>query len=331
MPTLKRRFRKAIGSDRWKGLAMTAFEALLREKHVIPRGFFEAIASAAGALLRAYWHFPLNPWRGTIRAAIAIGARGRSPSWIYSNLVDATISTGLGFLQAHVKGVDSVLPRIRFAPGSREKIESMAARYGRGIIVIPHCVGGIFSAALFARKFPTLILSKGPKNQRRADVQRRFMEPLGLNLLVLDRNSAVAAARQFMKALKEGHFIVGTCDLDYRRDDSLPSTMFGLEVNLPSWPARFARQAKAPIIPGYAAVEGGRVTIIIGDPIVERDLEKATRAWAAAFERFILNRPWDWAFLADLKWGRNLRRSARSGWRIDRHRPPTQPSLEKSR
>jgi lauroyl/myristoyl acyltransferase len=310
---VNRAWRKRIGFGAAKGLAVRLFDFILLFRNVIPRFVFRIFLQSVVLFFKTTWFLPFHPWRAAAKNLLHLGAAGRSPREIFFQLVDGCRFVALAFLDAHRNGVESVLPRIRITENAHRIFEDVAREGGKAIVVLPHVLAGIFSAALITTKYKTLILSRGPRVPKRAEIQRKFMAPLGLKLLVLDRTSPVLAARQFLTAIKAGHLIVGTTDLNYKRDDSVETTVFGETVHFPSWPARFSRQTRAPILPGYVRIRDGFAEVDLAEPIRERDVASATRAWAAAFEKMILSSPQDWAFLCDRRWGQLLRRAARRG------------------
>jgi lauroyl/myristoyl acyltransferase len=313
--------RRFHGFDRLKGAGVRVLGFAMLFRRRIPRFVFRAFLAAARLGFQSLWFVPFNPWRSAVRSMLRIGGAGESPRRVFFRLFRGAGAVALGFVDAHRRGIGTVLPRLRFSPEAERILRDVAAREGRGILVLPHVTGGILSASLFSKKYPTTILSLGPRPERRAEIQRKFVKPLEIELLVLDRKNPVLVARGILSALKGGRFVVGTTDLNYRREDSIPARMFGQPVDFPTWPARFARQAKVPIIPGFTRVSGGGVEIHMAEPVREEDLALATQAWASAFERMILESPWEWAFLLDRRWGRVLRRAAAEGWRPPDVRP----------
>lgn len=303
---MNRKWKRRIRIDPLKGLAVRILGRALGWNRFVPRPAYVLFLAGASWILKIAWFLPFLPWRRSARNMLRLGARGESPRRIFYRLVDGVRFTALAFLDVHRLGVEAVLPRIRFTPRAKASFDKVQEEGGRAVVVLPHVLGGILSAALVTKRYPTVILSRGPRSEKRAELQRDLMKPLELNLIVLDRTSAVKAARQFLRALKDGNIIVGTTDLIYKREDSVPAVFFGQDVHLPSWPARFGGQARAPIFPGFVRILDGVAEIDLADPIREKDLEKATQAWADAFQAFLLDAPWDWAFLCDLRWGRLL-------------------------
>jgi lauroyl/myristoyl acyltransferase len=326
---LNRAWRKRLGFGAVKGLTVYVFHFALRFRNLVPRFLYSLIIFSGATFFKITWFVPFHPWRMSAANILELGGTGPSPRHVFFKLVDGCRFVATAFLDAHRRGVETVLPRIRITEKARGLFEEVA-RNGKGaIVVLPHVLGGIFSAALITTQYKTLILSRGPRYPKRAEIQRKFMEPLGLKLLVLDRSSAILAARQFLKALKGGHLIVGTTDMDYKREDSVRTTIFGQDVDFPSWPARFSRQTKTPILPGYVRVREGYVEVDLADPIQEKDLSEATDAWALAFERMILQSPQDWAFLCDLRWGKLLQRAVHDRGSKGNSQPETvDPNLE---
>jgi len=308
---VNRKWRKRIGIDRWKGIGVRFLFYMLSLRGALPRPLLRVVLFLGALGFRLAWFVPFNPWREALNNLVHLGARGGSGFRIYSRLLSGASRIALVYLDAHRYGLERILPRIRTTPKANEIFEAVAAEGGKAIVVLPHVPGGVLSAAHVSRKYPLLVLYRSPRDQTRADMQKEFIRPLDLKLLEIHRTNPVVAARQLLGALKGSHIVVGLTDVIYKRDDTIEAVFFGQRVPLPDWPARFARQAKAPILPGYVSIDHGEIVIDLDDPIRERDLVKATQAWAAALERFILREPWEWAFGLDRRWGKVLKQAAR--------------------
>ncbi len=307
----RRKLRRFVGWEKLKEAGVYLLDALLDLSPRLPPGFHENCIAFSCALLRAFYWFPLNPWRKAARDAALLSGRPGRGGEIYRRLVDNLAEVASLFLVVIRSGAAAASGRMGFEEGSAGKIAAVMSEHGAGFLLLPHCVGGVLSAAFFARAVPTVVLSKGPPTPKRAEIQRKFIKMLGVELLVIDDMEKSTVARNILRVIKSGKFIVATTDLMKKTSESIESTFFGRPVHLPSWPARFSAKTGCPIVPGYVSVRNGRLEIRAGDPYVEKDLAAATRRWSSEFEKYILERPEDWAFLFDLRWGKILREASR--------------------
>ena len=65
-----------------------------------------------------------------------------------------------------------------------------------------------------------------------------------------------------------------------------------------------------PVVPCYLAVQGVQIVVRLGGAIVSSDPQAILAHTISFFEREILADPASWAFLADKRWRRMLRRAA---------------------
>jgi lauroyl/myristoyl acyltransferase len=308
----KRKLRRFIGWEKVKEAGVYVVHALLRRTDTTPDRIYLAVIELAGALLKAFYYFPVNPWRRSCTDIVRLGADAPSGKAVYDGLVDKLQETARLFFILLRQGSETARLRMGFDAATTGRIENLRQEYHGGFILLPHCVGGVLSATFFARAVPTVIISKGPPSAKRAQVQREFIEMLGVDLLVIDNVAKSTVARRILRVLKAGKFIVATTDLMKKTDDTIESKLFGQTVHLPSWPARFSAKTGRPILSGYVSVRGENLEIRTSDPFIEKDLTAATWRWAAEFERDILADPSDWAFLFDLRWGKLLREAVKA-------------------
>jgi lauroyl/myristoyl acyltransferase len=307
----KRKLRRFIGWDKAKGAGVMLLARLLRRRGVLPDRFYEAGIELASALLLAFYWFPWNPWRRACRDVCRLAGDGKTGREVYAGLVARLGTVARIFLVLWKEGAEAAARRMGFEPGSEETIRATFEKHRGGFLLLPHCLGGVLSAAYFSRVVPTVILSKGPPSERRAEIQRSFIELLEVELLVLDGMAKSTVARSILRAIRSGRFIVATTDLLKKTDESLEASFFSRPVHLPSWPARFSRKTGRPIVPGYVFVRGDRIEIRAGEPFVEDDMDAATQRWSEAFQKYILEEPSDWGFLFDLRWARVLREAVK--------------------
>jgi lauroyl/myristoyl acyltransferase len=310
--TTRRKLRRFIGWERGKEAGVYVLDFLLKRFDVMPDRFYLGIIELFSAVLSAFYYFPWNPWRSACRDMAILRGRGRGRD-IYVGLVENLAAVGRIYVTLLRHGCERAVEQMGFEDGSLEIARRVSQEYGGGFLLVPHCVGGILSAACFARAVPTVIISKGPPSAKRAEMQRAFIEMLGVELLVIDSMVKSTVARSIFRTVKGGKIIVATTDLMKKTDESLPATFFSQAIHLPSWPARFSKKMKRPIVPCYIFVRDGRLVMRLNEPFVAKSIEEGTERWSRAFQKDILESPADWAFLFDLRWGKLLAASVAGG------------------
>ncbi len=241
-----------------------------------------------------------------------LGARATSPRALLLGVFDRMATVSQLYLRVHRDGIEPVLPRLRLGPGSAENLTQTLERYGAILVVTPHCAGSVLGGARLGRDFPARFLVREPKSARRRDMQTEMMAKLEMELLLVRRNSPTHLTRSILGALKDNAIVIGTTDTARPTAGRIPVPMFGVDVHLPVWPARFAARRNVPIVPAYSRVEDGAVITDFLDPIPVTDEQDGTAAWAAVFEQRILACPSDWVFQLDKRWARNLERAVQA-------------------
>ena len=275
----------------------------------LPESLRQPYFRSFGLLGKAYYFTPWNHARRTMDSFCRMTGRSDSRD-IYFRMVDNLLFAASAFSRLMSDGTDSVVNMVTFDEPSAVRAEAVRAKYGAGILVVPHCAASVLSAAGFGRRYPALVLVRESRSVRRQLVMRRYFDKLGQELLFVRHTDPSAVARGILRALHEKKFVIGTTDLARNGADTVEVKFFGQPVTLPAWPARFSARRKIPILPGYIRVSGGRIVLSCDEPFIEPDAVAATQRWAAYFEKSIRESPADWVFMLDKRWSSVIAKAA---------------------
>lgn len=296
---------------RVKDFSVIPMDWFIRSAPLSPR-MIKASLGTLGFAASAYYSLPGNHLRRTLRNFCRLTGRD-GPGRIFAEVRRNTLQAFSLFTRLVREGADAVAENIVFDEASLALARRARDEYGAGIFVVPHCAGSVLSATRFGREFPSVVLVRESKSERRAAVLRPYFEKLGPELLYVRRADPPAIARGILKALHDKKFIIGTTDLIRKAEDTVEVTMFGQRVHMPAWPARFSARRKAPILPGYIRMQDGKIVLSCDEPYIEKDLAAGTQRWASCFEKNFRQYPADWLFMFDKRWSAVLAQAAEAG------------------
>lgn len=276
-----------------------------------PSGMMRGVLGTFGLAASAYYALPGNHLRRTLRNFCRLTGR-TDPDPIFADFRRNTLMAFHLFTRLVREGADAVAGHIVFDEPSLARARRARDEYGCGIFVVPHCAGSVLSATRFGREFPSVVLVRESKSDRRAAILRPYFEKLGPELLFVRRSEPTAVARGILKALHEKKFIIGTTDLIRKTDDTVEVTVFGQRVHMPAWPARFSARRKVPILPGYIRMQDGKIVLSCDEPYIEKDLTASTQIWASCYEKSFRQYPADWVFMFDKRWSAVIAKAAAS-------------------
>jgi len=276
---------------------------LLKGTAPLPGPLRRAIFGCAGLAWKGYYFVPGNHMRRTASELCAVIGRD-DPRRIYFEMMNkvAVVADAFGRLLRH--GPEAVAEMTGFDEGGARPFREAYEQRGGAIVVAPHCVGSVLSAAGFGKTFPTVLLVRESRSEARSALLREYLERLGPEVVFVRRARPQTVTRHILRALRERKLIVGTTDLLRHQEDTVAAEMFGQPVWLPGWPARFAARRKVPIVPAYIRTEPGRVRVLGDEPYIEEDVARSTQRWASFFERSIRAHPSDWVFMFEKRWAR---------------------------
>jgi lauroyl/myristoyl acyltransferase len=274
-----------------------------------PLPVINGIMGGFDLLARLHYRLPANHMRRTLESFCRLTGRDDA-----ARLFSEFRRNFLGALSLYARlvreGTDAVVDKIVFDEESLRMARKAHEVYSCGIFVVPHCAGSVLSASGFGREFPSVVLVRESKSEKRAMIFRQYFEKLGPEIFYVRRNDPASIARGILRALHDKKFIIGTTDLARKTADTVPVTVFGEQVHMPSWPARFSARRNVPIIPAYVRMQDGGFVVSCDEPYIEKDLTASTQRWTSCFEENFRRFPSDWLFMFDKRWSRIIERAA---------------------
>lgn len=278
-----------------------------------PDGTADAVFRLAGAVAKLLYFLPGgHPRRTAMRFA---RVRGHDDARrVYFQTIDKLVRV-LGLCRGLMRHDGDYIGRqFRLEDDARGVVERARREDGAAILVVPHCVGSVMGMAGFCRTVPSLVLLRESRDPGRAAVIRRYLDRLGVDTCDVRRTDATTVAYHILHALQAGKVVVGTTDVIRRKPDTVPVRMFGQQVWVPNWPARFSARRGVPIVPAYVRLDEHGLTMQAGPSFVAgRDLSAASQQWADYFEACFRAYPADWVFQFDKRWAGVLAAAARQG------------------
>jgi lauroyl/myristoyl acyltransferase len=253
---------------------------------------------------------PGNPVVESLNAVSRIAARHgerQDPVVNYRAFLDQIHQAGLGYLELMREGPAVVDRRVEIPP-EVAAIGNEQLSKGRGLVVaVPHNTGGILTTVGFARAFPSRVLLRNSTSPQRDQMMMDLFERLDVDAYLTRNDSPSGMFRACLGALRKGKVLLLTLDnIDPGRASRVDVSMFGRNIPFPSWGARIALQAKAPLVPAWVTTHDGMFRIDAGDAIQDATLEETMQHYASYFERRIIDSPADWLFLGHKRWKRVL-------------------------
>jgi KDO2-lipid IV(A) lauroyltransferase len=198
------------------------------------------------------------------------------------------------------------------------RLDALAGGSG-GILVTPHTAATLPMVQGLGRRYPVTLLVRTTRDRRRSASQHAYYASLGCEIVDARGAGGAAVARKLVRALRAGHLIIGMGDLiasppaASARDGAtelFAAEAFGQTVGVVGWPARFARNARVPLVPAIAVFDAGRIVLHLGPEARGDDPASVTRSWFSAMLDLIRDHPEDWLFALDRRWSRVLTMAA---------------------
>jgi hypothetical protein len=283
-----------------------------RSAGALPDPLAELLLDASAAVARAAWFAPGMPMRHACHDVARL-ARGRGalhdPRAIHHRLVAQMRDVGSLYHQLHRAGREAVLPHLHLRPEQQRMLASLFESDGSFVIAVAHNPAAVLYAMRFAESFPCVVVGKISKRPGSNELLERFFARLEVPFVQASRHERVAFTRRLLEAADEGRAIIAPIDRIDRRKESPTARIFGSDVPFPPWALRIAARRKLPVLPAWITVERGEAWLELGEPIREADPERALQDAIARFEQWIVRDPGSWAFLADRRWRRVMRRA----------------------
>jgi lauroyl/myristoyl acyltransferase len=262
-------------------------------------------------LLRLLYAAPRNPVRESCHQvselAAELGVRHDARK-VYRRFVTQIECAANGYLELMRRGPEAALGRVDLPEEATRTIRDLLDRHGGLLITVPHNVGGFLTSVRLAREIPTRVLARNSTSERRDRLMMEFFERLQIDVYLTRSTHVAGLFRACVSALRGGRVVVATLDnIDPGRKSRLLLPVFGLEIPLPTWGARMAVRAPAPVLPAWVTMIDGFFRLQLGEPIHDAPVDRIIRHYLAYFERRILEDPASWLFLGHKRWCRALR------------------------
>ncbi|OGV75478.1 MAG: hypothetical protein A3K19_29245 [Lentisphaerae bacterium RIFOXYB12_FULL_65_16] len=290
-------------------------------RHGTP-GLQRAVFGSVAVLGKAYYYVPGSHGRRTARDICRVAGR-TDPRQVFSGMMDGlsfALSTFGRILHDKTGAVADLLSLDEHAVATFAEVQKT---YGACIVVLPHCAASLVSAPGLRRNFNMLLLVRESSSETRGRYQEEYFGHFGTDLLFVRRTAPATVARTILGALKDGKFVLALTDrVAYfkgqdtdEKYDTVRVKIFGQDVMLGAWPARFSLKRQVPIVPGYIRLENGRIIGSVAEPYIAKDLISGTQEWVRYFEQSIRQYPADWPFMLDKRWSKIIAAAAAAAHR----------------
>lgn len=291
---------------RVKDLAARPIHGALRMPEWLARTAFGSV----GLVAKSLYFVPGSHVRRTARNFCALTGRD-DPRAMYFDLVNKAARAATLFGRLIREGREAVAGELLMDESVVRTCDELRAGGQGAIFVVPHCVASVLSTAGFAKRYPTVVLLREPRDLQRSAILKQYLEKLGAELFYVRRTEPTTVARGVLRALHDRKFIIGTTDLLRKNEDSTEVQVFGQSIRMVAWPARFAIRRGAPLVPTYVRINAGRIALTISEPYMGETVESATQRWASQFETWFRQYPSDWLFMYDKRWAGVIAEAAR--------------------
>lgn len=307
----------AFSFTRFKDRIWGGFDTGLRRLPHAPDWVQSLAYGSFGGFLTATYALPGAPIRPTARNFAKV--IGRTDPFALHQGFARNMARGMTRMEMLRSGRASDLGALLDIADAEHLDDAMAG--GRGaVLVMPHCHASVAMVRGLAERYPVLMLVRESQKPSRADAQRSYYEHLGCPCLDVRRTPEAKVARAVLKALREGHLVVGVID---RIQDAPPEAepydksrdivrvlAFGQPVGMAGWPVRFAGKIGAPVIPGMVTQTDTAIRLRLSAPVRPDDVLTSTQSLWRSLETMLRQYPEDWLFLYDKHWTRALARAA---------------------
>ena len=269
------------------------------------------------SILWSAYHAPGTPLKSTA-AAFATVLGGDSGRALWSGFVDRFV-WALRRQEALRLGATAETEALFHLP-QKHRLDALMATHGGVVLAMPHCHASLLMVRGLSAQYRVLMLVREPADPARAERMRVYYDNLGAERLDVRNSSSVTVARTVLRALRQGHIVVGTVDRikaapgdgeTYNANDDVNlCTAFGQPIGFPAWPARFADKANVPLVPVMVSLTPDAVTAHLGDPVDCSDQLAGTQACMAGLQAFFEQFPRDWGFVYDKHWTRVMKARA---------------------
>jgi lauroyl/myristoyl acyltransferase len=264
------------------------------------------------ASARLCYGYKRNPLRRACEdvAVLARSAGHRhQPKELYRRFLANILTAARTYRLLIRTGSQTVLERVD-ASEVQQALRERPLSDGKGFILFaPHNLSAVYSGVALAQLMPLLIIARNSKTIRRTRLALDVFERIQARILMVRGSNPIEISRAMFSALDDGQVLAATVD-NVDPGFGIEARIFGVDVEFAPWAARIAARRKVPVVPVFFHSGDDSVRVALGEPLVTDEPAIAIQHYASFFERKILEDPASWAYLADRKWCRVLRRAA---------------------
>lgn len=290
----------------FKDRAWRGYDWSVRMLFRLPTPIVRAGLTSFASILWIGWLLPDGKIRRTFRALSARSGDG-SPAGIYRRFISGFALTLYRFERLR-QGNTAEFGAILDIPED-QRLQEILSR-GGVMLMMPHVHGSLGMAEALAQRYPLTFVVRSAKDDGRAAHQMKYYAHMSCDVLDVRRTDDVAVTRGIIRALRQGRIVLAAGDLVKKapaetfdaRKDLVRVDAFGQPVGALGWPARFAKKAGVPVVPVMVVQREDRLTLLLGDPIDEADLQENTQAWMSGMLDLVCQHPADWTFVLDKQW-----------------------------
>lgn len=264
-------------------------------------------------LMRLLYPLSGNPLRQSCEALCRIAAlKGyeHESKQVYRQYLRNLHGALRNYIDLYRGGIPAVEERVTIAPQDAVRIEQLRQQHGGVVLAVPHNLASAFSGFKINQIWPTLLVARNSSTATRTRIQLAFFERMQVKILMVRAGNPVALSRALLSALDSSHVVAATLDNISTQSNNIEAHIFDQRLGFAPWAAKVAAKRAVPMVPVYFVSAGRSVTARFGEPLFGDDPASLVHRYVAFFQDAIIADPASWAYLADKRWRRVLRRAA---------------------
>lgn len=231
------------------------------------------------------------------------------PDQVYRQLQVNLLGAVDHYFNLYNKGPESILEHVQMPDDASAQINQLIKEHGGVLLMVPHNFGTSFSILEMNQSIPLLLVVRNSPTIERTRIAIDYFTRMQFKILLVRGGNPVKHARSLFSILKSDTAVVATVDRLDRSKDRIDVEMFGTRVGFGPWATRIAARINVPIIPTFCRSRGRELSVVLGSPLISKDLQELTQHYASFFEQNIVEDPASWAFIGDKHWQKVLNRA----------------------
>ena len=264
-------------------------------------------------LARLLHHVPGNPLKQSCTDICKIAARSginHDAGDVYRQFLRNAVAAGRAYRRLLKDGPEAAAQQVDIGEQTVARANEQIAAHGGVLVLCPHNFGSVFSGVKLRQVWPVVVVYRNSATIRRTRLALEVIERMKLRILMVRGGNPFELSRAMFAALKDKRLVAATVDNVHPGDGGQEVEIFGQQVSFANWAAKIGTKKNVPIFSSYYHSNGDRVSVVLSEPLVTKDMQEAMQHYVSFFEERILEDPASWAYLADRKWRRVLRAAA---------------------